>query len=236
MPIELTPEETRVIGCLMEKAVTTPDQYPLTLNALTNACNQKSSREPVMHLETGLVQRTARQLEAKHLLSIREGGRSGTEKYSQRLCNTHLATLKFSEAEYAVITLMLLRGAQTPGELRSRSGRLHTFADNADVAEVLQGLIDREGGAVVARLPKRAGRQDHEYMHLFAGELESAPMETAERAPRAPGQREQIETLERRVSQLEAALVRLGERVGAPVELEDQTAPNEDGEEDRADG
>jgi len=219
MNTNLTPEQVRVIGCLMEKAVTTPDQYPLTLNALTNACNQKSSREPVMHLEQGVVQRTIRELADQHLVSIREGARAGVEKYSQRLCNTQLSKLKFSPAEYAVVTLLLLRGPQTPGELRTRSGRLHTFADNNEVTETLTGLMEREEGAVVARLPRKPGRQDHEYMHLFAGEIESVPEQVAPRAVASPAREDRVSRLERRIDRLESALVALADKLGEPIDL-----------------
>lgn len=220
MNLLLAPEEVRVIGCLMEKAVTTPDQYPLTLNALTSACNQKSSREPVMSLEPGQVQRTVRQLEEKYLVSIREGARAGVEKYSQRLCNTQMSELKFSPAEYAIVTLLLLRGPQTPGELRSRAGRLHTFADGAEVVATLAGLMDREAGAVVARLPRKPGRQDHEYMHLFAGEIESVAEDMAQRPTTSASGRS---NLEQRVEQLERELTALAARLGESVNLRQDT-------------
>ena len=210
MNIELTLEESRVLGCLMEKSVTTPDQYPLTLNALTNACNQKSSREPVLSLESGYVQRTARQLEEKHLLSSKENFSSRVEKYTQRLCNTPFAEFQFSEAGFALICLLLLRGPQTPGELRTRGARLHLFADNDEVAAALQGLIEREGGPLVARLPRTAGRKDSEYMHLFFGEIESAPAaeptSTVQRAEPAPDRMAELET---RVTALEQELIEL---------------------------
>ena len=122
MNIELTPEQARVIGCLMEKSVTTPDQYPLTLNALTTACNQKTSRDPVMALETGEVQRTARQLEDLYLISREENFRSGVEKYSQRLCNTLRSRYQFAPAEFAVVCLLLLRGPQTPEDACGPAG------------------------------------------------------------------------------------------------------------------
>ncbi len=126
MDIQFTPNEARVIGCLMEKSVITPDQYPLSLNALVNACNQKSSREPVLSLEQNVVQRTVNDLIAKRLVMIQEFG-SRVDKYQQRFCNTHFAEIKFSPAEFAVICLLLLRGPQTPGELKAHSGRLHEF-------------------------------------------------------------------------------------------------------------
>lgn len=224
MDIELTPHEVRVIGCLMEKAVTTPDQYPLTLNALVLACNQKSSRDPVMHLEPGPVQRTARQLEEKYLVSKREGQKQGVEKYSQRLCNTPMAKFQFSDAEYAIVTVLLLRGAQTPGELRTRTARMHPFSDNQAVVETLAALMERAEGPVVARLPRKPGRQDHEYMHLFAGEIESAPIDEGvhSRAPAAP-RVDRVAMLEARVNHLERALRELAQKVGEEIELDDET-------------
>jgi hypothetical protein len=215
-----TPEELRILGCLMEKAVTTPDQYPLTLNALTNACNQKSSRDPVMSLDPGMVARTARQLEEKALVSSSEG-KSNVVKFTQRLCNTHLSELQFSEAEYAVITLLILRGPQTPGELRTRSGRLHTFDGNEEVKAALKALMDREGGAVVARLPRKPGRKDHEYTHLFAGEIDSVAEETsvAGRSSAVTLKDDRIALLETRVRNLENALSDLAERLGEEINL-----------------
>ena len=215
-----TPEELRIIGCLMEKAVTTPDQYPLTLNALTNACNQKSSRDPVMSLEQGMVARAARQLEEKALVSSSEG-KSNVMKFTQRLCNTHLSELQFNEAEYAVICLLILRGPQTPGELRARSGRLYTFDGNEEVKVVLKALMEREGGPVVARLARKPGRKDHEYTHLFAGEIDSVAEETgvAERSSAITQKDARIDQLETRVSKLERALSDLAERLGEEISL-----------------
>ena len=215
-----TPEELRVIGCLMEKAVTTPDQYPLTLNALTNACNQKSSRDPVMSLDQGAVARTAQQLEEKALLSSSEG-KSNVRKYTHRLCNTLLSELQFSEAEYAVICLLMLRGPQTPGELRTRSGRLYDFDDNEDVKAVLQALMDREDGPLVARLARQSGRKDHEYTHLFAGEIDSVAEETgvAERSSALSQKDDKFAQLEARVGKLERALSDLAERLGEDINL-----------------
>lgn len=228
MNIELNPEEVRVIGCLMEKAVTTPDQYPLTLNALTNACNQKSSRDPAMSLEQGIVQRTTRQLEDKYLVSTKEGSRS-VEKYSQRLCNTPLAQCQFNEQEYAVVCLLMLRGPQTPGELRSRSGRLASFADNQAVVDVLTALMTREASALVARMPRRVGRQDHEYMHLFSGEIESvAEEENIVQRPSAGAvnvSQVRLDNMEKRIDGLENALISLAERLGEDIDL---SLPDED--------
>ncbi len=220
MNLQLNAEEARVIGCLLEKAVTTPDQYPLTLNALTNACNQKSSRDPVMSLQQGEVQRTTRQLEDKYLISRKDGAKSNVEKYSQRLCNTTLAECQFDSAEYAIISLLLLRGPQTPGELRTRSGRLHSFEDNEQVAEALKALMEREDGPVVARLPRQAGRMDHQYVHLFSGEIESSPEEAGvtQRAV-SPARDERVAKLEGRIDALENAMVSLAEQLGIEVDF-----------------
>lgn len=170
----LTPAQARILGCLMEKSVVTPDQYPLTLNALTNACNQKSSRDPVMSLEPGEVQRAARELRDQHLVQIDENFRSGVEKYKQRLCNTAFSDFQFDPAQFAVITLLLLRGPQTPGELKARSGRLHPFEDNDAVVETLSSLLHRGGSdPLVVKLPRTPGRKDAEYTHLLGGPVDA---------------------------------------------------------------
>lgn len=183
MPLDLTANEVRVIGCLMEKSVITPDQYPLTLNTLTNACNQKSGRDPVMSLEPGVVQRTVRDLEGKHLVRVEENFKSRTEKYVQRFCNTRYSDFQFDPAQFAIVCLLLLRGAQTPGELRARSGRLYAFAENTAVVDALTGLIEREDEPLAVKLPRAPGRKDSEYMHLFSGpvDIQSHRSGTADR-------------------------------------------------------
>ena len=213
--LKLSANEARVIGCLMEKSVTTPDQYPLTLNSLTSACNQKSSRDPVMALDKGVVQRTANELRDKHLLRGEENFKTGMERYLQRFCNTQLADYQFDSAQFAIICLMLLRGAHTPGELRARSGRLHTFADNEAVEDALTTLFEWQGNPLVAQLPRTPGRRDAEYMHLFFGPIDvtaqAAPAKaTTNRAiPTAGGESE----LELRVSKLEAEVAELKARL-----------------------
>ena len=215
MPTQLDEKEARVIGCLIEKSITTPDQYPLTLNALTNACNQKSSRNPVMSLSQGEVQHTIRSLEDKHLVRTEENFKSRTEKYSQRFCNSRYSDLQFDPAELAVVCLLLLRGPQTPGELRSRSGRLHTFGGNEDVVATLEGLVAREPKPLVVKLPRLPGRKDSEYMHLFAGavdvEAHAAAASTAKPATPSTGG---VADLRARVEQLEAEIAAIKERLG----------------------
>ncbi len=213
LPKNLSANECRVIGCLLEKSVTTPEQYPLTLNALTNACNQKSSRDPVMNLSPGTVQNTVRGLADKHLLRIEDNFRRGTEKYSQRFCNTSFSELQFDPGQYAIVCLLLLRGPQTPGELRARSGRLHEFSDNHEVVTALESLIERDGDPLVVKLPRTPGRKDSEYMHLFAGEIDVTAY--AERAD--SGERESSRTslaeLAQRVAELEAEVAALKQRL-----------------------
>jgi uncharacterized protein YceH (UPF0502 family) len=214
--IEISALEARVLGCLLEKAVLTPDQYPLTLNALVNACNQKSSRDPVLSLDAGTVQRTARQLADKHLVTRHENFRSGVEKYEQRLCNTTFGELQLSAAEYAVLCLLLLRGPQTPGEIRARSGRLHEFADNEAARAVLQGLAERADRPLVARLPRAAGRQDSAWAHLLGGTVEAATDEdTPVAATRSPRGEDRLVELEARVVELERALAELTRQLGS---------------------
>jgi uncharacterized protein YceH (UPF0502 family) len=212
---QLDDKEARVIGCLIEKSITTPDQYPLTLNALTNACNQKSSREPVMSLSQGEVQHTIRTLEAKHLVRTEENFKSRTEKYSQRFCNTRYSDLQLDAAEVAIVCLLLLRGPQTPGELRSRSGRLHTFADNAAVVTALDGMLNREAGPLVVKLPRTPGRKDSEYMHLFCGPVDvEAHVAQASVSKPAASPRGGVAELIERVERLEAELAELKEQLG----------------------
>ena len=171
--------ETRVLGCLLEKAVTTPDQYPLTLNAIITACNQKSSREPIMNLAQGEVQRALRLLEDKLLVSADPNLRGRVEKYVQRFCKTPFGMYEFNPAQYAVITVLMLRGPQTPGELKTRCERMHAFAGPEAVEETLLSLRDREGGAVVVELPREPNRRDPNWAQLFSedadGYKSSAP-------------------------------------------------------------
>lgn len=211
----LTADEARVIGCLMEKSVITPDQYPMTLNALTGACNQKSGRDPVMAMDQSLVQRTARDLKTKHFVRVEENFRRGTEKYKQRLCNTPQADYQFDAAEFAIVCLLLLRGPQTPGELRARSGRLHTFADNAAIVEALTGLMEREAGPLVVQLARSPGRKDSEYMHLFSGPVDAGAHAEQARAASTSGAAERVSMsgLAERVSRLEAEVEELKQRL-----------------------
>ncbi len=216
MQQKLTADEARVIGCLMEKSVLTPDQYPMTLNALTAACNQKTGRNPVVSMDPGLVQRTVRDLQAKHFVRIEENFRRGVEKYKQRLCNTTHSDSQFGAAEFAIVCLLLLRGPQTPGELRAHSGRLHDFADSSEVTAALRGLIERDGGPLVAKLARAPGRKESQYMHLLAGpvDADAAPLTAPAAQPSQPRSLADLAALAERVSRLEAQLAALRARLG----------------------
>lgn len=203
----LTAHESRVIGCLMEKSIYTPDHYPLTLNALTNACNQKSGRAPVMSLDKGVVQHTARQLSENHLVKIDENFKNGVEKYTHRFCNTLLGELQFNPAQFTIVCLLLLRGPQTPGEIRARSDRLHTFADNAAVVDALNSLIELDE-SVIVKLPRTPGRKDSEYMHLFSGPID-VEAHTMKAAAATTAEHTSKSDLEERVARLEAEVVEL---------------------------
>ena len=171
MKIELSILETRVIGCLIEKQITTPDQYPLSLNALVNACNQKSNRDPVLELDERVVQQTVDDLGRKHLVVERSGFGSRVPKYQHRFCNTEYGTLKFDPQELAIVCELLLRGPQTPGELRSRASRMAPFSDVSEIEAALTRLSEREDGPFVVRLAREPGRRESRYAHLFGGEL-----------------------------------------------------------------
>lgn len=213
----LAVDEVRVIGCLIEKSVITPDQYPLTLNGLTSACNQKSGRNPLMSLEKGAVQRTVRDLEIKHLMRTEENFKSRAEKYSQRFCNTRYSDFQFDPPQLAIVCLLLLRGPQTPGELRAHSGRLHSFADNAAVVGSLTELLEHEGNPLVVKLPRTPGRKDAEYMHLFSGSVDIEAHVSQARAvmPAGAAGRSSVSDLEQRVRALEAEVAELKQQLQA---------------------
>lgn len=165
--MELTLHEARVIGCLLEKEITTPEQYPLSLNALTLACNQKTSREPVLDLSEAQVQDALDSLTKKRLISEQSGFGSRVVKYKHRFCNTEFSELQLSPAAVAIVCLLLLRGPQTPGELRTRSNRLHEFKDVIEVEDCIKQLISRTK-PILKQLPREPGRRESRYVELFS--------------------------------------------------------------------
>jgi uncharacterized protein YceH (UPF0502 family) len=205
MKIELTPLEARVIGCLIEKENTTPDQYPLSLNALTAACNQKTNREPVLELDEREVQAIVDSLVKRFLVSDKGGFGGRTTKYRHRFCNTEFGPLQFSAGELGIVCVLLLRGPQTPGELRTRTQRLCDFADVTAVETTLENLIAREDGPFVARLARAPGERESRYAHLFSGHIESvAAPAAAAQVPDEAGLAARIEKLEAIVAALQA--------------------------------
>ena len=163
-PIEplLNPIEARILGCLMEKQRTTPEQYPLTLNALVTACNQKSSRHPVMNLELGLVGHQLNELRDRGLIHASFSGR--TERYDHKMVGTY----QLDRKEQAVLSVLMLRGPQTPGELRVNCARLAEFPDLGAVTDAVHRLMDRVP-TLVMELPRLPGKREERYMHLLCG-------------------------------------------------------------------
>jgi len=200
----LTPCEARVIGCLLEKQRTTPEHYPLSLNALTNACNQKSSRDPVLELDEAAVRDTIDALMKQGYVIDKSGFGSRVTKYQHRFCNTEFGPLKFSDQELGIVCVLLLRGSQTPGELRTRTERLCKFQDIHEVESALDQLMQRDDGPFVAKLARVPGKRETRFAHLFGGEIDmpeaAAPAAAVSAGPGADADR--IEQLEQRLNQL----------------------------------
>ena len=180
MPLVLSDIETRVLGSLIEKDITTPDYYPLSLNALVNACNQKNNRDPVMALDENTVREALATLQEKRLAGPAGGADSRVTKYEHRLQEV----FNFDRRETAVLCVLLLRGPQTPGELRSRTDRMYHFEALEDIVSTLDRLSHRDP-PLVAVLPRQPGTKESRYMHLFSGEPPEQPVEM--RAPSSPG-------------------------------------------------
>lgn len=172
LEMNLTAQQVRVIGCLLEKEITTPDQYPLSLNGLTVACNQKSNREPVLALTETEVQGALDQLKEKRLIREESGLGNRVVKYKHRFCNTEFSDLQLPKSQLAIICVLFLRGTQTPGELRNRCNRLHEFASVTEVEESLVGLSQRESGSLVQCLAREPGKRESRYAHLFSGDID----------------------------------------------------------------
>lgn len=170
MLIQLTPVHARLMGVFLEKEITTPDQYPLSLNGLTLGCNQKSNREPVMNLSESDVQNCLDELREKKLIFEHTDTGSRVVKYKHRFCNTEFSDLKFSRQQLAVVCVMLLRGPQTPGELRTRTNRLADFENVEEIEATLNKLHDLNNEQLVIKLDRQPGKRDHRYAHLFSGE------------------------------------------------------------------
>ncbi|OQX39381.1 MAG: DUF480 domain-containing protein [Oceanospirillales bacterium LUC14_002_19_P2] len=216
MELSLSFPETRVLGALIEKAITTPDQYPLTLNSLTNACNQKSNREPVVSYEESEVQQAADSLIAKRLVTEQSGFGSRVQKYQHRFCNTEFSNLRFSEQERGILCVFFLRGAQTPGELRSRTNRLCSFTDVKEAETVLDNLAARADGPFVRKMPREAGKRESRYIHLFCDEQgEVMNAFDSDESPVREGLEERVDILEGQVKQLQAQIAAMAEKLSS---------------------
>ncbi|WP_440864386.1 DUF480 domain-containing protein [Symbiopectobacterium purcellii] len=212
MKYQFDAKALRVVGCLLEKQVTTPEQYPMSLNGVVTACNQKTNREPVLELSESEVQQTLDVLVKKHVVRTLSGFGNRVMKYEHRFCNSEFGDLKFSSAEVALVTTLLLRGAQTPGELRTRAGRLHDFADVDDVEQTLTLLQTREDGPFVVRLAREPGKREHRFMHLFGDDdaVATATDSAQERMDAAmPDLAQRVRVLEQEVDELKQQLAHL---------------------------
>ena len=209
--MKLTSHEARVIGCLLEKERTTPEQYPLSLNGLTLACNQKSSREPVVNYTESDVQATIDSLNKKRLISEQSGFGSRVVKYKHRFCNTEFSALQLSSAQVAIICLLLLRGAQTPGELRTRSNRLHAFSDVTEVEHALTALSEMTE-PLVRQLPREPGKRECRFIELLSETSEQiqteipSPANATEHEQHQDSLAERVNRLEQEVAELKQLL------------------------------
>jgi uncharacterized protein YceH (UPF0502 family) len=214
MKYQLSVTEARVIGCLLEKQVTTPEQYPLSVNAVVTACNQKTNREPVMNLSEPEVQDLLDTLVKRHYLRTVSGFGNRVTKYEQRFCNSEFGDLKLTPAEVALITTLLLRGPQTPGELRGRAERMHAFADMSEVERALENLAQREDGPYVVRLPREPGKRESRYMHRFSGDVETLVAVAEAVSPSSDDLSARVDALEIEVAELKQRLNSLLEHLG----------------------
>lgn len=206
MDIHLTEVEARVLGSLIEKEITTPDYYPLSLNALVNACNQKNNREPVMSLQEDAVRDALNGLQNQRLAGPARGADSRVAKYEHRIQEV----FNFTRGETAVLCVLLLRGPQTPGELRGRTERMYRFEHLDDVLSTLQKLIERDS-PLVKMLPRQPGTKESRYSHLLSGDIETwtAPPGESVITAHGSGEGERIGLLEQQIEQLRAEIAEL---------------------------
>ncbi len=195
MLIELNEEEARIVGCLIEKELTTPEYYPLTLKALLNACNQKSNRNPVVNYDEETVGETLDALLKKDLVYLFYGAGSRTKKYKHLLPSL----LELDAAETAIICVLLLRGAQTPGELNQRTRRMYEFSGLNEIDQTISALENREE-PIIVRLPRQAGQKEGRVMHLLSGEIDIENYEVIVPAPRG---NQAVAELTKRIDELE---------------------------------
>jgi uncharacterized protein YceH (UPF0502 family) len=208
MLVQLSHLEARIIGCLIEKEITTPDYYPLSLNSLTTACNQKSNRDPVMELSDADVMDGVNGLIERRLVSDESSFNSRTAKYQHRFCNTEFGDLQLTVQEKAIVCVMLLRGPQTPGELRTRTNRLAQFSDVKEVEATLEKM-SKASTPMVVKLPKEPGKRDSRYQHLFSGEVDLEALSSATPSVVSTATTQRIDDLEQEVATLKQEVAEL---------------------------
>ena len=210
--ITLSPEQCRVIGVMLEKETTTPEQYPLSLNAITNGCNQKSNRAPVMSWSERDVQNIVDELVQTNQLMVDAKASMRVNKYFHRFCDTEFGNLKFTPQQRAIICVLFLRGPQTPGELRTRTNRLADFVDVSEVELALTQLQNLNGQTLVRKLEREPGKRESRYVHL----LTNSDGESFHQAEPTHIETSLVETeypLEKRVIELEAQVIALTETI-----------------------
>ena len=201
----LSSEAVRVLGVLIEKQITTPDYYPLTLNALVNGCNQTTSRDPIVQYDETTISRALQHLREKKLAFAYSGADSRVVKYGHKLPER----LELGSAETAALCTLMLRGPQTAGEIRNRSGRLHEFATIAEVESALEGLISRTPHPLAARLPRQLGFKEARIAHLLSGAAAAQPVAISSETAPPVGAVNRVEQLEADIVQLRAELAEL---------------------------
>lgn len=218
--ISLSPEQCRIIGVMLEKEITTPEQYPLSLNGITTASNQKSNREPVMSLAENDVQDVVDELVQMNQLMVDHKASGRVNKYFHRFCNTEFGSLQFTPQQRAIICVLFLRGPQTPGELRTRTNRLADFADVNEIESTLVQLQDLNGQVLVKKLEREPGKRDSRYVHLLSDFDESSFLGISEiQANSVPP--ESKAQLIQRVTELERQITSLTEQMASLTELLD---------------
>ena len=203
----LTAVEVRVLGALVEKEMATPEYYPLTLNALLNACNQKSNRDPAVSYDEDTVAEAIDSLREKKLAAVITGAGMRVPKYRELLSES----LNLGRRELAILCELMLRGPQTVGELRDRAGRLHPFADLDEVESILRRLMEWQPAPLAVRLARQPGTKEQRNAHLLSGE--PAAVASAEAPPEAPARGERLAALEAEVRELRNEVRALGERL-----------------------
>ncbi|MFB0979699.1 MAG: DUF480 domain-containing protein [Alteromonadaceae bacterium] len=216
--ITLSANQCRVIGVMLEKETTTPEQYPLSLNAITIGCNQKSNREPVTSFSENDVQNLIDELVEMNQLMVDRKASVRVNKYFHRFCDTEFGNLKFTPQQKAIICMLLLRGPQTPGELRTRTNRLADFNDVSDIETTLQQLQDGNNQTLIKKLEREPGKREARYVHLFSdtSELDLMTITTLQTGDASPDIKS---SLAQRIVTLEKQVAVLSEQVSHLTDL-----------------